>query len=591
MAMKIILSFGYQSRDWTSEIISSINSEFVNSKKNITVKMNYMDSNDSFGDEHWQQLYNLYKDTYKNTKFDVVITLDDNAFKFLQQYGDALFPNTPVVFSGVNNFNKSMISDHPLFTGLAKSADIQSTIDIGLKLHPDTKQVFVILDKTSNAVSYKNIIEDLVPLYKDKVNFLFSDEENITKVKEQINNLPENTIIYFDGTLKNDTGNYIPIEQSGDILFKDINIPMYSKDYIQINKESVGGMITEGSDLGKEIGKLALRILDGEKVSNIPVTEDSSHKYEFNYNKLKQFNIDMKDLPKGSQIVNEPPTSYSISKKLIIYITASIVFIIILAMIFVKFNIYKRRICQKLLAENESLLKTFINATPDIIYFKDAKDRLLEANDSILDLLNYKGINYKLKTIEELSMGSPLLIKNFISLNKYDKKAWESRDIFRSEETMLNKRQRTNKIYDVIRIPLFNDDGTRKGLILVGRDITERKQIEDELKKAKEIAEVANATKSEFLANISHEIRTPINAIIGFSELMTQLINDTKQKEYIETINIAGRNLLILINDILDLSKIEARKLEINYTTVNPRVILEEIQKIFKQKLSEKNYN
>ena len=188
-----------------------------------------MDSNDNFEEEYWQQLYNLYKYKFKDTKFDVVIALDDNAFKFLIKYGDALFPNTPVVFSGVNNFNKSMTRDHPLFTGLAKSADIQSTIDVGLKLHPNTKQVFVILDKTSNAVNSKNMIEDLVPLYKDKVNFLFSDEENITKVKEQINNLPKNTIIYFDATLKNDNGNYIQLEQSVDILFKDINIPMYSR--------------------------------------------------------------------------------------------------------------------------------------------------------------------------------------------------------------------------------------------------------------------------------------------------------------------------------------------------------------------------
>jgi len=577
--------FGYQSKDWTSEIISSINSEFVNSKTNITVKINDMDSNDNFEDEYWRQLYNLYKLKFKDTKFDVVIALDDNAFNFLRKYGDELFPNIPVIFSGVNNFNKSMIRDHPLFTGLAKSADIQSTIDVGLKLHPNTKQVFVILDKTSNGVQYKNLIEDIVPLYKDKVNFLFSDEENITKVKEQINNLPKNTIIYFDGTLKNDTGNYISFEQGVDILFKDINIPMYSKVYTQLNKQSVGGMITEGGDLGKEIGKLALRILDGEKVSNIPVTEDSSHKYEFNYNKLKQFNIDMKDLPKGSKIINEPPTFYNISKRLIIYIIASIIFIIMLTI----FNIYKRRLCEKSLDQNESLLKTLINATPDIIYFKDANNKLLEANDSILHLLNAEGINYKLKKVEELYKGSSLSLNNFISLNKYDKKAWESRSIFRSEETMLYEKRGTNKIYDVIRIPLFNDDGTRRGLILLGRDITERKQIEDELQKSKEIAEVANATKNEFLANISHEIRTPLNAIVGFSELMAQLINDIKQKEYIETINTAGKNLLLLINDILDLSKIEARKLEINYTPVNPRAILEEIQKILKQKLSEKN--
>ena len=116
------------------------------------------------------------------------------------------------------------------------------------------------------------------------------------------------------------------------IFFLKISIYLCTLNAIyRLNKESVGGMITEGSDLGKEIGKLALRILNGEKVSNIPVTEDSSHKYEFNYNKLKQFNIHMKDLPKGSKIINEPPTSYNISKKLIIYITASILFIIILA--------------------------------------------------------------------------------------------------------------------------------------------------------------------------------------------------------------------------------------------------------------------
>ena len=579
------INFGYQSEDWTSEIMSSINSEFADSKKNITVKMNYMDSNDNFEDEYGQQLYNIYKYKFKDTKFDVVITLDDNAFEFLIKYGDALFPNTPVVFSGVNNFNKSMISDHPLFTGLAKSADIQRTIDVGLKLHPSTKQVFVILDKTSNAANSKNIIEDLVPLYKDKINFLFSDEENITKVKGEMNNLPENTIIYFDATLKNDADNYISTEQSVDILFKNINIPIYSRYYIQSNKESVGGMITEGSDLGKEIGKLTLRILDGEKVSNIPVVDDSSHKYEFNYNKLKQFNINMKDLPKGSKIINESPTFYNISKKLIISIIASIIFIIMLTI----FNILKRRLSERLLAENESLLKTLINATPDIIYFKDANNRLLEANDSIVHLLNAEGINYKLKKIEELYKGSSLSLNNFVSLNRYDKKAWESRSIFRSEETMLDEKQETNKIYDVIRIPLFNDDGTRRGLILFGHDITQYKQIQDELQRSKEIAEVANATKSEFLANISHEIRTPINAIVGFSELMAQLINDIKQKEYIETINTAGKNLLLLINDILDLSKIEARKLEINFTPVNPSVILQEIQKILKQKVSEKN--
>jgi signal transduction histidine kinase/DNA-binding response OmpR family regulator len=580
---------GYQSKDWTTEIIDSINLEFINSKKNITVAMDYMDSNINSRSEYWDQLYRLYKYKYKDNKFDTIIALDDNAFNFLIKYGDELFPNTPVVFSGVNNFDNSMISNHPLFTGLTKSDDIKSTIDVGLKLHPNTKQVFVVLDKTLGGIEHKHLIENIASLYKDKVNFLFSDDENIINVKEKINNLPQDTIIYIDAKIKNDIGNYIPVEQSVDILFKDINIPVYSRCYIWRNKQGVGGMITEGSDLGKEIGTLTLRVLDGEKISDIPVKEDSSHYYEFNYEKLQQFNIDIKDLPKDSKILNKPTTYYDIPKKLIIYIVVGILFIIILQIIIVNFSIYKRKLVEKALAENENLLKTLINAIPDIIYFKDSNNILLEANDSFLNLLNVKGMNYKFKKIEDLYNGSSLSSKNFIVANKYDENLWKNTDILRSEEIIVDEEKETSKIYDVIRKLLLNDDGTPMGIVILGRDITEIKQIQNELQKSKEIAESANAIKSEFLANISHEIRTPLNAIIGFSDIMAQLIEDSKQKEYIEIIDTSAKNLLFLINDILDLSKIEAGKLEIIYDPVNPRDILEEIQKILKQKISMKN--
>ena len=192
------ISAGNQSIDWTGQITSAIKSEFIDSKENIDVKIQYLDSGYNFDEEYWQVLYKVYKYKFRNTKFDVVITLDDNAFEFLRKYGDTLIPNTPVVFCGVYNFNKSMISNHPLFTGLAKSADIQSTIDIGLKLNPSTKQIFIITDKKSTGVNTKNIIEGLAPLYKDKVKFLFSEEENITKLKEKVNSLPKDTIIYFE---------------------------------------------------------------------------------------------------------------------------------------------------------------------------------------------------------------------------------------------------------------------------------------------------------------------------------------------------------------------------------------------------------
>jgi signal transduction histidine kinase/CheY-like chemotaxis protein len=101
-------------------------------------------------------------------------------------------------------------------------------------------------------------------------------------------------------------------------------------------------------------------------------------------------------------------------------------------------------------------------------------------------------------------------------------------------------------------------------------------------------AELANKAKSEFLANMSHEIRTPLNAVIGFSDLLSSIIIDKKQKSYVDSINTAGKSLLSLINDILDLSKIEAGKLEMNYGRVNPRMIINELEQIFKEETEEK---
>ena len=125
------------------------------------------------------------------------------------------------------------------------------------------------------------------------------------------------------------------------------------------------------------------------------------------------------------------------------------------------------------------------------------------------------------------------------------------------------------------------------------RDITERKEEQEELRRAKQDAEVASRAKSQFLANMSHELRTPLNAIIGYSEMLQEEATDQGHRQYVqdlEKIALSGKHLLTVINDILDISKIEAGKMEVHPETFQVAHLLNDVRTIIAP-LVEKNAN
>ena len=190
---------------------------------------------------------------------------------------------------------------------------------------------------------------------------------------------------------------------------------------------------------------------------------------------------------------------------------------------------------------------------------------------------------------EEVIGLTPRILNSDKNNPNFSTKLWEtvlSGNTYRGEA--LNKKKNGALYYEAMTVtPLIDSNNNITHLVSVASDITQRRQAETD-KIAQEAAIQANKAKSMFLANMSHEIRTPMNAIIGFSDLLFASIQDPKQRSQIEAIRSSGKNLLRLINDILDLSKIEAGKMAIQNERVNIHEIIKEVKTIFVHTTNEK---
>jgi PAS domain S-box-containing protein len=228
--------------------------------------------------------------------------------------------------------------------------------------------------------------------------------------------------------------------------------------------------------------------------------------------------------------------------------------------------------------EKENLLLAYaVRSISDCVSITDMSDRLLFVNKTLLETYQYEEHELVGKSVDIFrSPNNPHNIGKEI-LPATLAGGWHGE--------LLNRRKNGADFPVFLSTSVIHDDdGEPVALIGVARDITKQKELEAILLTATQDAEMANKAKSVFLANMSHEIRTPLNAIIGFSQLMNResLLTDS-QKEYNISIIRAGEHLLSLINDILELSKMEAGRLELNPTSVNLRSLFGDIQMIFRE--------
>ncbi|WP_090227330.1 PAS domain-containing hybrid sensor histidine kinase/response regulator [Lutibacter maritimus] len=233
--------------------------------------------------------------------------------------------------------------------------------------------------------------------------------------------------------------------------------------------------------------------------------------------------------------------------------------------------------------QSEKYLYTIINNIADPVFVKDDESRMLVVNDAFCKLFQCSKNDVIGKTLaEDVSLEER---KNFL---KIDKQVLMSGIESINEEPFTLGDNETRTLL-TSKKRFINDNGD-KFLVGVSHDITSLKIIENDLKIAKEKAEQSDQLKSAFLANMSHEIRTPMNGILGFSELLKNPeLSGEKQQQYIHVIEKSGARMLNIINDIIDISKIESGLIELDLKELNINEQLEDIYTFFKPEVEKKS--
>lgn len=224
--------------------------------------------------------------------------------------------------------------------------------------------------------------------------------------------------------------------------------------------------------------------------------------------------------------------------------------------------------------------KTALDEASGIIIF-DADGIITFVNDITSDICRYNREELIGKHIKTIHTGydNEAVFSNMWS-------AVTKGAIWKNE---IKSEAKDGRIYwkEVVVVPFLDKTGKPSKFVEIANDITDRKAVEAELIRAKEVAEKAIFVKDSFMANMSHEIRTPMNAIIGFTDLLARTELNEKQKEFVTNVQTAGDNLLLIINDILDLSKIESGKLVIEKSQFNLKHTLKHVYDLLKVKASQ----
>ena len=381
----LILNSYHRGYYWSDQIVDAIQAEFDRTDIKVELFFEYMDSQRYGLDEAYSYLKELCRSKYHNVKFDVIISSDDNALDFLLDHHNLLFLEVPIVFCGVQNFDISKPQEQRGITGVLELYDWESTVKIALKLNPSVRRIVAISERGKEGFAQRTGIIDVISRLDSSVEFAVFSLSNLTMTEllEKLEGLDEESIVLLDSSFKDSEGNRYHLEDSVRMIREHCAVPIYITGFRRLGLGPVGGKLTSGPYQGQAAAQIAIRVLKGESVENIPVVRESPNAYMFDYEQLQHFGIPLSALPEGSIIINQPESFYYHYKRQIwavIAIVTTLTTIVLLLLV----NILRRRKVEKALRHSQELFYAFMDQLPATAFMKDENCRVQYVNSYMI---------------------------------------------------------------------------------------------------------------------------------------------------------------------------------------------------------------
>jgi diguanylate cyclase (GGDEF)-like protein/PAS domain S-box-containing protein len=378
----LILNSYEDGYSWTSEQSDAISERLLATLEDALVFVEYMDWKYHPEERNLQQLYELYKYKYSNVKLDLIFATDNVALEFALKHRKEFLSDAPIVFSGITKgAADTMLKDEKNVVGVFEIHDPVGTMKAAAAINPNIKNVYLIYDNTESGTDLINVV--LESGIRDSYNLLSLNTLNIDQIQDKVSRLDNDSIVLMGAYTVDAQGLKLPAEKFSQIISKASTVPIYDMWNIRMGDGVLGGRLLRGMTMGNNAAELGIRILKGEAVDTIDSIDDSIVEYVFDYEQMERFNIPLKELPKGSVIINKPFSFFETYKNLVI---GTIVIFVLMSsfIILLMNNIRKRKKAEEeVLEANQELTALYEEVSASDEQLKFQLEELVSAHDKL----------------------------------------------------------------------------------------------------------------------------------------------------------------------------------------------------------------